>query len=327
MSGLPAVTGSSLPQGFRVGHWTDPERRTGCTVVLPPPGSRGSVDVRGGGTGTRELENLSPLANSEGPNAVLLTGGSAFGLAAADGVVRWLKERGLGRPTPGGTVPLVPTAVVFDLVEGTSAACPGPAEGYAACQAARGEGWELGPVGAGTGTAVGKLLGRDRATRGGVGFAATTLTDGTTVAAIAVANAFGDVVAVDGELLGAPRDDRGQLVRTSCLLPGMPELPEFRRLSAADTGNTTLVCVCTDASVDKRTCAIIARMASAGVARAVDPTFTPIDGDVVFCVASGTEPPPPPGLASSWRIAVIGTAAATATAGAIRDAVRHPSPR
>ena len=321
------MTGSSLPPGFRVGHWTDPDGRTGCTVILPPPGSRGSVDVRGGGTGTRELENLSPLANSEGPNAVLLTGGSAFGLAAADGVVRWLEERGLGRPTPGGVVPLVPTAVVFDLVEGSSAARPGPAEGYAACQAARAEGWKLGAVGAGTGAAVGKLFGRARATQGGVGFAATTLADGTIMAAIAVANAFGDVIGEDGELLGAPRDDRGQLVRTSDLLPGMPELPEVRRVAAAETGNTTLVCLCTDASVDKRTCAIVARMASAGIARAVAPTFTPIDGDVVFCVASGAEPATPPGLAASWTITVLGTAAAKVTAGAIRAAVRRPAQR
>ncbi|MBV8943946.1 MAG: P1 family peptidase [Solirubrobacterales bacterium] len=322
MSGLPAMTASALPSGFRVGHWTDPHGRTGCTVILPPPKSRGSVDVRGGGTGTRELENLSPLANSEGPNAVLLTGGSAFGLAAADGVVRWLEERGLGRPTPSAAVPLVPTAVIFDLVEGSPAARPGPAEGYAACQAARAEGWKLGAVGAGTGAAVGKLFGRHRATPGGVGFAATTLADGTIVAAVAVANAFGDVIAEDGELLGAPRDDRGQLVRTSDLLGSMPELPEFRRFGAAEAGNTTLACVCTDASVDKRTCAIVARMASAGVARSVDPAFTPIDGDVVFCVASGTQPPAPPGLAASWTIAVLGTAAASVTASAIRDAVR-----
>jgi len=133
VSGLPDLSGEiALPIGFRVGHWTDPEARTGCTVILPPPGTRGSVDVRGGGTGGRELENLSPLANSEGPTAVLLTGGSAFGLAAADGVVRWLEERGLGRPTHAGIVPLVSTAVVFDLVAGSSARRPGPADAYAA---------------------------------------------------------------------------------------------------------------------------------------------------------------------------------------------------
>jgi L-aminopeptidase/D-esterase-like protein len=170
VSGVPEVNRTTteampLPAGFRVGHWTDPDARTGCTVVLPPPGTRGGVDVRGGGTGTRELETLSPLANSEGPTGVLLTGGSAFGLAAADGVARWLEERGLGRPTPGGPVPLVPAAVVFDLVEGESAKRPGPDEGYAACDSAAGDVPERGPVGAGTGTAVGKVRGGERATR------------------------------------------------------------------------------------------------------------------------------------------------------------------
>jgi L-aminopeptidase/D-esterase-like protein len=311
----------ALPAGFRVGHWTDPDARTGCTVVLPPPGTRGSVDVRGGGTGTREIENLSPLANAEGPTAVLLTGGSAFGLAAADGVVRWLEERGLGRPTPGGVVPLVPTAVVFDLVAGASPRRPGPDEGYAACEAAVAGVPPRGQLGAGTGTAVGKLLGRERATRGGIGYAATRLEDGTTVAALAVANGFGDVTGEDGRLLGAPRGDDGQLLRTAQLLPTMPDLPESRDIATHETGNTTLVCVCTDASIDKRTCAIIARMAGAGIARAVDPTFTPIDGDVVFCLASGSDPPASPGLANSWSITVLGTVAATLTAGAIRDAV------
>jgi L-aminopeptidase/D-esterase-like protein len=121
-----------LPEGFTVGHWTDVESRTGCTVVIAPAGARGAVEVRGGGTGTRELEALSLLANAEGPTAVLLTGGSAFRLAAADGVVRWLERRGLGRPTPAGVVPLVPAAVVFDLAEGERGTRPGAQEGYAA---------------------------------------------------------------------------------------------------------------------------------------------------------------------------------------------------
>src|SRR5947209_14558477 len=107
-----------LPDGFAVGHWTEAEARTGCTAVIAPAGTRGGVDVRGGGTGTREREPLAPLANAEGPSAVLLTGGSAFGLAAADGVIRWLEQRGLGRPTPIGVIPLVPTAVVFDMTAG-----------------------------------------------------------------------------------------------------------------------------------------------------------------------------------------------------------------
>ena len=313
-----------LPDGFRIGHWTDPDARTGCTVVLPPPGTRGGVDVRGGGTGTRELETLSPLANAEGPTAVLLTGGSAFGLAAADGVTRWLERRGLGRPTPMGVVPLVPTAVVYDLVEGDAGRRPGPQEGYAACESAAAAIPERGPIGAGSGAAVGKVLGRDRAARGGVGYAARSLADGAVVAAIAVANAFGDVIAEDGELLGAPHDERGKLLRTADLLPGMPELPESPASASARTiGNTTLACVFTDASLDKRSCAIVARMASAGIARAVNPAFTPVDGDVVFCLASGSEPPPAPGLAASWSLTLLGTVAATVTAAAIRDAVRQ----
>src|ERR1019366_8856105 len=293
--------------------------QTGCTVVIPPPGTRGGVDVRGGGTGTRELECLSPLANAEGPTAVLLTGGSAFGLAAAEGVARWLEERGLGRPPPGGVVPLVAAAVVFDLVEGGSVTRPGPDEGYAGCETAAAAVPERGRVGAGCGAAVGKLLGRERATRGGVGYASTALASGETIAAVAVANAFGDVIAEDGELLGGPQNERGELLRSAQLIAEMPRLP----LSACPAENTTLVCVCTDARLDKRGCAIVARSASAGIARAVNPAFTPVDGDVIFCLASGPEPPPPPGLAASWALTVMGTVAATVTAAAIRDAVRQ----
>jgi len=319
-----------LPDGFRVGHWTDPEARTGCTVVLPPPDARGGVDVRGGGTGTRELETLSPLANAEGPTAVLLTGGSAFGLAAAQGVVRWCEERGLGRPTLAGPVPLVPAAVVFDLVGGGSPRRPGPEEGYAACLAALPGVPERGPVGAGAGAAVGKLLSRTRATRAGVGYAAETLSDGTVLAAIAVANAFGDVIADDGTLLGSPHDEQGHAVRTADLLPGMSELPDWRTPASSATGNTTLVCVCTDAPLDKRSCAVVARMAGAGIARAVNPTFTPVDGDVVFCLSGSPvnpadpEPTLAPGPAATWMLTVLGTVAATVTAAAIRDAVRAP---
>jgi L-aminopeptidase/D-esterase-like protein len=311
--------GLRLPHGYRVGHWSDADARTGCTVIIPPPRTRGGVDVRGGGTGSRELEALSPLANAEGPTAVLLTGGSAFGLAAGDGVMRWLEERRLGRPTPAGMVPLVPTAVVYDLAEGEPGTRPRAEEGYAACESAAGEVPERGAVGAGCGAAVGKLFGRESATPSGVGYASSALANGEIVAAIAIANAFGDVIGENGELLGAPRDEQGLRVRTADLLPNMPALPSF---SARSPGNTTLVCVCTDASLDKRSCAIVARMASAGIARAVNPAFTPIDGDVVFCLASGSDPPPAPGLEASWALAVLGAVAATVTAAAIRDAVR-----
>jgi L-aminopeptidase/D-esterase-like protein len=306
-----------LPTGFKIGHWTDADAHTGCTVVIPPPGTRGAVDIRGGGTGTREIETLSPLANAEGPTAVLLTGGSAFGLAAADGVGRWLEERGLGHPTPAGVVPLVPAAVIFDLTEGDPGRRPGPGEGYAACENATAGIPERGPVGAGAGAAVGKVLGRERSTRAGVGYAAAALADGTVLAAIAVANAFGDVIAHDGTLLGGPHDERGRMFRTADALRQLPAPP------ITPGGNTTLACVCTDASLDKRRCAIVARMASAGIARAVDPVYTPLDGDVVFCLASGSEPPPPAGLEATWTLTVLGAVAATLTAGAIRDAVNR----
>jgi L-aminopeptidase/D-esterase-like protein len=313
-----------LPEGFAVGHWTDVETRTGCTVVIPPAGTRGAVEVRGGGAGTRELEALGLLANAEGPTGVLLTGGSAFGLAAADGVVRWLEERGLGRPTPFGVVPLVPTAVVFDLAEGDPGRRPGPEEGYAACQAAAGGVPQRGGIGAGTGAAVGKVLGRERATPGGVGYAATRMAGGETVAALAVANPSGDVIAEGGEVLGGPHGDDGELLRSVELMRDMPQLPVWAMRPGQ---STTLACVCTDAGLDKRGCGIVARIAGAGIARAVDPAFTPLDGDVLFCLASGPQPPVEPGPAASWSLTILGTVAATLTAAAIRDAVRQASPR
>jgi L-aminopeptidase/D-esterase-like protein len=289
--------------------------------VIAPAGAKGAVDVRGGGTSTRDLEALDLLANAEGPTALLLTGGSAFGLAAADGVVRWLKEHELGRATPLGPVPLVPTAVIFDLVGHD--APPGPDQGYAACEAAVGGVPERGAIGAGAHAAVGKALGRERATRGGVGYAASQHRSGATVAALVVANAVGDVIGSDGEVIAGPRDGDGRLLRSAELIPTMDALPA----SVERPGeNTTLVCVCTNASLDKRGCGIIARMASAGVARAVDPVFSPLDGDVVFCVASGSEPPPAPGLAATWALTVLGTVAATVTAEAIRDAVAASRP-
>ena len=309
----------NLPDGFAVGHWTDAEARTGCTVVLAPAGTRGGVEISGGGTGTRELEALSPLANSEGPTAVLLTGGSAFGLAAADGVMQWLEQRRLGRPTPMGAIPLVPTAVVFDLTEGKPGARPGPDQGYAACEAATAGVPERGRVGAGAGAAVGKVLGRERATQGGVGYAATRLAGGETLAAIAVANSSGDVIAEDGTVLGGPHGEQGELLRSSELIPQTPGPPWVPRPGES----TTLVCICTDATIDKRSCGIVARIASAGIARAVDPAFTPVDGDLVFCLSSGAPPFPAPGPAATWGLTILGSVAATVTAAAIRDALRQ----
>ncbi len=306
-----------LPDGFAVGHWTRADGATGCTVVIPPEGTRGGVDVRGGGTGTRELEGLRPLSNAEGPTAVLLTGGSAFGLAAADGAMRWLEERGRGRPTLVGVVPLVSTAVIFDLQ--ATGSRPGPEEGFAACQAARPGLPQRGAMGVGAGAAVGKVFGRQRATRGGVGYSASRVATGWTLAALAVANSVGDVIDADGQVLGGPRSDEGELLRSAELIAEMSELSTWPLRPGE---STTLVCLCTDAPLDKRDCGIVARMGTAGVARAVDPAFSPMDGDVVFCLASGSDPLPGPGQARSLLLAALGTVAATVTAEAIRDAVR-----
>ena len=304
----------ALPEGFSVGHWSDPEGLTGCSVVIPPPGTRGGVWVQGGGPGTRETDTLNPLSRSEEASAILLTGGSAFGLAAADGVARWLEEHERGYWTPAGLVPLVPSAVIYDLASGDPKARPGPDAGYAACEQADGGVPERGTVGVGTGATVAKTLGRERGSAGGFGYAAVRTGAGETVAAVAAANAAGAVLAEDGSVLAGPRGDDGEMVRGAERLVAMEQPPEFK----VPEGNTTLVCVCTDATLSKRECGMVARAATAGIARAVDPTFTPVDGDVAFCLASGKDTEPRPFVSLQ-----IGAAAATATAAAIRDAVRQ----
>ena len=306
-----------LPPGFRAGHWTDRQGATGATVVLPPPtGTIASGEVRGGGPGTRETDVLSPLANAKEFHGLLLTGGSAFGLAAADGVVAWLEQHGIGYRTPAGIVPLGPGAVVYDLATGDPAARPGPEQGRAACEAAT-EAVERGSVGAGTGAAVGKILGREQSVKAGVGLASQALPAGPAVSALAVVNAFGDVLGEHGEVLAGPwREGEGYL-RTTSLLREQP----FEPPSAGEdqpVGNTVLVCIATDATLSKADCAIVSKMAHAGLARAVDPVNTAVDGDVVFCLASGTAQP--------VHSLVAGVVAAALAAEAIRDAVRRATP-
>jgi L-aminopeptidase/D-esterase-like protein len=301
------------PEGFAIGHWTDPDGVTGCTVVIPPRGTRGGVDVRGGGPGTRETDVIGPLAGTHEVTGLLFAGGSAFGLAAADGVVHWLEESGRGYETPAGRVPIVPAAVVYDLAEGDPRARPGPDAGYAACASAVPGVAERGRVGAGTGAAVGKILGRGRATPTGVGYAAARSGRGETVGALAVVNAMGDVIGEDGRTLAGPTGEEGEIVSTAELLAGMDRLPDWARF---EERNTTLVCVMTDAPLDKAACTRVARMSSGGVARAVNPVHSDADGDVVFCLSSGDS------ATDRFTPISIGTLAATVTAAAIRDAVR-----
>jgi L-aminopeptidase/D-esterase-like protein len=268
-----------LPAGVRVGHWTNPDAWTGCTVCLLPEGSVASCEVRGGAAGTLGSDILQPSSAGLGANAILLTGGSAFGLAAADGVVRWLAEHGIGFQTPAALVPLVGAAVVYDLGLGGAGTRPDAESGYAACEVATGE-VERGSVGAGTGCTVGKLLGPECWTKGGLGAASAELAGGGVVAAIAAVNAVGEVLDADGSVLAGIWQD-GAYVPCSVAIRSGSELRRPWREA------TTLVCVFTDVALTKTEAWMCARAANAGVARAVSPVWAPFDGDTVFCVSTG----------------------------------------
>jgi len=295
-----------LPAGVRVGHWTNRDAWTGCTVCLIPEGSVASCEVRGGAPGTLGSDILQPSSVGPGANAVLLTGGSAFGLAATDGVVRWLSERGIGFETPAAIVPLVGAAVVYDLGLGDSAVRPGTDAGYAACNAAT-EAPERGSVGAGTGCSVGKLLGPAKWTKGGFGVASAALDGGGVVAALAVVNAVGDVLAEDGSVLAGIRQESGFLPSAEAVSIGKGIRRPWREA-------TTLVCVVTDVALTKLEAWMCARAANAGVARTVSPVWTPFDGDTVFCASTRQVEGDP---------LVASLVAADVVAAAIRDGVRE----
>lgn len=297
----------TLPRGFTVGHATDLEAATGCTVVLAPDaGAVGAVEVRGGGPGTRETDLLSPATPSRPISGVVFSGGSARGLAVASDVARLLEQRGGGyRTRLGHLVPLVPAAVVYDMALGADAV-PGPDAARIALDDASPEP-ARGTVGAGTGCSVGKLLGADHKTKGGVGLANETLPGGCTVAALAVVNAIGDVLAEDGSVLAGPWRD-GRYERSTDVLR--------RRVDALPWGGeaTTLVCVMTDAALERPEAWRLARAATAGCARAIDPTATEFDGDACFVLAAGAVEVPP---------FVLQALVPHVVSEAIRDAVRQ----
>jgi L-aminopeptidase/D-esterase-like protein len=293
-----------LPDDVLVGQWTDREGWTGCTVVLLPDGGVASCEVRGGGPGTIGTDVLQPGSGGPGAQAILLTGGSAFGLVAADGVVRFLEERGIGFPTRAALVPLVSGAVVYDLALGDSAVRPSWDSAYAACEAATATP-ERGSVGAGTGCTVGKLLGADHWTKGGLGLASVETAEGAVVAALAVVNSIGEVVDAEDRVLAGIREGEGFMRTIDLLRSGTP----FNR---PQQEATTLVCVLTDARLTKTEAWLVARAANAGVARAVVPVWTPFDGDTVFCAATNTRDVDP---------VTVAALAAEVTAEAIRDGV------
>jgi L-aminopeptidase/D-esterase-like protein len=252
--------------GIEVGHWTDGEARTGCTVILVPEGTTASAEVRGGAPASRELDLLVPGRLVDRIDAVVLAGGSAFGLAAADGVMGWLEERGRGFATPAGPVPIVPTLALFDLAVGSSSVRPGPAEGRAACVAARGGEVAHGCVGAGTGATVGKWRGEGHVGPGGLG-GATVRSGPLVVAALVAVNAYGSIDP-DGTGLAGVEQAR----------PAVPPSP---------MGNTTIGVIATNARIDKGGCLVVAQGGHDGLGRSIVPAHTRVDGDALVVVATG----------------------------------------
>jgi L-aminopeptidase/D-esterase-like protein len=309
----PAIT--DVP-GIAVGHATDAEHLTGCTIVLCEAGAVGGVAVWGGAPGTRETDLLRPDALVERVHAVLLSGGSAFGLAAADGVVRVLESRGIGFATGAAVVPIVPAAVLFDLGIG-SAVRPDAAMGEAACRAARPGGVAEGNVGAGSGATVGKLLGAESRMKSGIGTWSVRLDGGVTVGAIVATNAFGDVVDPrTGAIIAGARDPRGGFLGTAA-----------RLVAGSAAGrrpfeHTTIGVVATDAPIGKAEAHRIAVAAHAGLARAVSPSHTSVDGDALFVLGTAAGRGGSGGGLDPERRLALEAAAASVVAEAIVRSVR-----
>jgi L-aminopeptidase/D-esterase-like protein len=306
-----ADPGLTAVPGLKVGHHTLDRRPTGCTVVLTEGGAVGGVDVRGGAPGTRETELLNPVNTVSEVHGIALSGGSAFGLAAADGVMKFLEEKGIGFRTSGGAVPIVPSAILFDLGVGDASIRPGADCGYAAARAAGAGPVDEGNVGAGAGATVGKLLGSKRAMKGGLGSASIQLPGGLVVAALVAVNAVGNVTdpATGRFIAGARTDDGGSIADLRAWLRKGPAA------GARPLENTTLGVVATNARLTKAQATRIAQMAHDGYARAIYPSHLTSDGDTIFALATGAH-------AASADVNVIGSAAADATADAIVRAVR-----
>lgn len=297
--------------GVEAGQFTDSRRPTGCTVVLVREGAVGGVDVRGAAPGTRETDLLSPSNVVDRVHAVVLAGGSAFGLDAAGGVMRWLDERGIGLEVGPVRVPIVAGAVLFDLVVGDARIRPDAAAGYAACEAASKDAPAEGNFGAGAGAAVGKIFGIGRAMKGGIGSASVTV-DGVTVGAIVACNALGDVVDPDtGRVLAGARsaDGRALLDTRRALLRGEGAMPMLAG------SNTTIGVIATDAVLGKMHAGRLATMGHDGLARAINPLHTLSDGDALFALATGAS-------GKTLGMMTLGTMAAEVAALAVVRAIR-----
>ncbi len=294
--------------GIRVGHDTNLEAGTGCTVILCDTPAVGGVDVRGSAPATRETDLLRPMNLVEEVNAVVLTGGSAYGLDAASGVMRYLEEHDIGYHTGVARVPIVPAAAIFDLAFGSPTVRPDAAAGYRACDKATTEPVMQGNVGAGTGATVGKMAGPSFMMKGGLGSASTQLSDGTIVGALVVVNAVGDVI-----------DPQTQRVVAGARNQAGEDL-----FATNPFGNTTIAVVATNASLTKEQVNKVAQMAHDGMAQAIRPAHTMFDGDAIFALALGpkTQTLTNSSIAASLT-STIGAAAAITLARAILKAVRH----
>ena len=303
--GLTAVT------GIKVGHHTLSERPTGCTVVLVEGGAVAGVDVRGSAPGTRETDLLNPINMVEQVHAIVLSGGSAFGLDAASGVVRYLEEKGIGFDVRVAKVPIVPAAILFDLGIGDAKIRPTAECGYQAAKAATTDLVQEGNIGAGAGATVGKLTGMNHAMKAGIGSAAITLPTGLTVAAIVAVNAVGDIIdPATGQVIAGARTDDGKAFADVRALLRIGTL-QSRRVGQ----NTTIGVVATNARLTKAQATKVAQMAHDGFARAIYPVHTPMDGDTIFAVATGTH-------TQSVDLITVGALAADVMAEAIVRAAR-----
>jgi L-aminopeptidase/D-esterase-like protein len=297
--------------GLKVGHHTDTRRPTGCTVLLCEAGVACGVDVRGAAPGTRETDLLAPGNLVDKVHALVLAGGSAFGLDAAGGVMRWLDEHGHGFAVGPARVPIVPAAVLFDLWLGDARIRPDAQAGYAACAAASAQAPAQGNVGAGAGATVGKMFGIAHAMKGGIGSASLEV-DGVRIAALVAVNAAGDVIdPATARVVAGSRQVDGRTPRriTAALVRGL--MPPSLLAGA----NTTIGIVATDAALDKAQCARLATMSHDGLARCIDPAHTPTDGDTMFALATGT-------CARKLPLGVLGALVAEVTQRAVLNGVR-----
>ena len=312
---LVATTpGLTAIQGVKVGHHTLDGRPTGCTVVLFEDGAIGAVDIRGGAPGTRETALLNPVnVRVRRVHGISLSGGSAFGLASADGVMQYLDERGIGFKVGENTVPIVPAAVLYDLNVGNSTIRPTAECGYKAATVASTQNIPEGNVGAGAGATVGKLGGRNRAMKGGVGTALVELPNGLKVAALMAVNAVGDIIDPEtGAIIAGTRTLDGLGFSDARMILRQQRPPEQN----PPTGqNTTIGVIVTNATLTPAELNVVARMAQSGLARAIRPAHTPADGDTIFALATGTR-------SEAANLLTVGALAADATAEAIIRAVR-----